>query len=390
MIGAALYACYKLADYNVLFTRVPEGEIIGITYSEKIGRFMGNMTGYWIHPRTGQVHSNEEAVPDDVSLPKDLFGTGIYWLGIPPFAQRYTYEFHWNKWAKPVDPATGLEKTEYAIIPRQAIVDSIYFRAQYPVQVNGCETKEGVPLTMTILITVQVDNADTAWFKIKSPGWLSALNGQVTAVLRDWVGGKTLEEINTAQAEIPSMGHHSEFQLAFFTLNESTVGNLSIKTMLGAGLSGVHFVGYSIDEARNPTQRISIEKYFASKEGEAAIEKARLEAIAAQETAQKTRTEAEAAAFATEKQGEAEASAKLAMAKANAEATILQGEAEASAIRTRGEAEAHVQALVTKAVKDNPHYGAMVLSVAIKDQKAATTLVVNANAVPTIPLTPNS
>lgn len=361
-IPTTVLACYFMSAHNIFFTRVPAGEIIVVMYSEKVSRFIGNIDGFWVHPETGAVY-DEKTNPVNVTLPKDFFGTGIYWLGVWPLAERYSYEFHWNKWTKEKDEKTGKENSEYSIVSRSGIVDSLYFRAQYPVQASGCETSEGVPLTMTILITTETVNADISLFKIKSPGWLSALSGQAMAVIRDWNGKRKVTDITVLQAEVPEKtdGKRSSFQELFFTLNKSDVGNPGIEEMYGQKIVAVSFVSYSIDKPTNDLQSASIKKYQAEREKEATILAAKAKNAAATEEAKAIKKTADATAYTTVATGTAEA-----------KVTVLKGDAEAGAAKK-----------MTAAVRGNPHAGTIALARAIEKQQHATTVVIGQGLLPT-------
>lgn len=397
--------CYVLSAYNIFFTKVPSGEIIVVTSGDKATKFIGNVTDYWVDPETGKVFETSKVSPlPSIKIPTDIFGTGIYWLGVSPIARRYTYEFHWNKWAKPV--SKDGESAEYAITPRKGIVDSVYFRAQYPIQVSGCETSEGVPLTMTILITVEMRDVSTALFKIKSPGWLSALSGQVTAVIREWNGNNKVSDINELKAEIPDTGTKSTFQENILKLSDSNTGNPSIEETLGVTIIAVSFVSYSIDKPQNQLQEASIAKYFTQKKTEAEIAAAEGAEKIAEHAAKATQTTADAAAYTIEKEGEAkanarqkmgdadararealgraDASATVALGKATAEALVSKANAEAEALSVTGGPRALAAKQLAEAVRDNPHQGAMAMATAITEQKTATTLVLGSGAVPTV------
>ncbi|MEN9622250.1 MAG: hypothetical protein RLZZ67_684 [Candidatus Parcubacteria bacterium] len=402
LTGIAVLLAYKLSERDIFFTRVPEGEIIVVTYSERVGKYIGNISDYWIHPKSGKVSFGYP--PANVSMPTDIFGSGIYWLGLSPIAKRYSYMFHWDKYAKNVDSVTGNETAEYTIVPRRERVDSVYLRAQYAVQVSGAENSDGLPGTYFLNITVEMVDVGTALFKIKSPGWLSALTGQVTAVMRDFVGTQTLESINRMKAEIPdgktvstSVGpRKSAFQAEFLKLNDSTVGNPSIESNYGVKIIAVSFLGYKIDTVGgNPAQTASIAKWTAEKAGEAAIATARKAKIAAESESEIIRIKAEGSAKATEltgnaeaevivSKGRAEAEAFYSMGRAKADAVVLAGKAEAEAAEITGEKVAAAAAKLTEAVSTNPHYGAIVLAAAIQNQKTATTLVIGQGAVPTV------
>jgi len=351
MVANLALLIHVLAEYNVFFTKVPEGEIITITHSGKVHRFIGNIKGFWVNPETGEVFE-EKTPPTTVKLPSDLFGTGIYWLGFWPFAERYEYMFHWNKYAKRKDG--GKETSEYELIPREEVVSSIYFRAAYAVRISGGETKENVPVTLDLLITTETVNVNTALFKVKSPGWIAALTGAATAVGRDFIGNKTVNQLVRLKSEIPKSSvsgkNKTDLQIVFDELNKSDLGNPGIIEQFGEKITAVNFLGITIDQAQTETHKIAISKYNAERIAEAKIVEEKGKADAAIETAKGTRVTADAEAYKIEKEGTAIADAATKLAKA---------------------------------VSSNPHASAIAIAEAIKNQTAATTLVLGPGVVPT-------
>ena len=346
-----VFAAYILAHYNVFFTRVPAGEIIVVTVSEKVKRFIGNIEGFWVNPQTGEVLPDKEPTLRPKDLPSDFFDTGIYRLGMWPLYERYHYEFHWNKYAKKVG-SDGKDTSEYELVPREAIVDSIYFQASYPIRISRAETSENVPLTMDFLITTKTVNVDTSLFKVKSPGWLASLTGSVTAVLRDFTGKKQTEDMVKLQAELPDAGGHekTELQKLIALLNVSDAGNPSIIEQFGQEIVSINFLNLKIEEPETEVQRQAIAKYNAARQAEALI---------------------------TAEKGKADA------AEQTARGTITTARAEAEAIAVVGEAKARAAAQLAQAVSQNPHAGTIALAEAIQKQEHATTLIIGQNVLPT-------
>lgn len=347
-----VFAAYILASCNILFTRVPAGEIIVVTVSEKAKRFIGNIEGFWVNPQTGEVFDERDGNhPRPKDLPKDFFGTGIYWLGIWPLYERYHYEFHWNKYAKKKD-SSGKDLEEYEIVPKHGIVDSIYFRASYPIRVIKSETIENVPLTLSFLITTETVNAEVSLFKAKSPGWLASLTASVTAVLRDFNGKSKTEDMVRLQAELPNPGttDKTELQKLIELLNESSVGNPSVIQQFGQKIVSINFLDLKIEEPETEVQRQAIANYNASRQAEALI---------------------------TAEKGKADA------AEQTARGTITKAKAEAEAIAMVGEAKAKAAKQLAEAVSNNPHASAIAIAEAIREQQHATTLIIGQGVLPT-------
>jgi len=342
-----------LAEKNVFFTKVAEGEIVVVMHSEKAFKYIGNIESFWVNPKTGKISAKKKTKKQDLVLPRNVLG--IYWLGFWPLAKRYEYQFDWNKFAKKKNES-GKETSEYELVPRSEPIDSIYFRASYPIRVIGAETSENVPLTLDLLITTQTINADTALFKVKSPGWLAALTGAVTGVVRDFVGKDEVNKLMMMQTEVnvdndgTSIKGKTLLQKAVDQLNLSVSGNPSIVKQFGQKIISVNLLSIEIDRPKNDIHGAAIEKYTATRKGEALVETAKAGKKVALEEAKKIGT----------------------LAKAEAGRITLEGEATAGAARK-----------LTDAVKENPHWGAISIANAIEKQKTATTLILGEGVLPT-------
>ncbi len=353
-------AIYYFAHKDIMFTMVPQGEIVVIMHGDRVARFIGNITGYWVHPKTGIV--TEGNAPTSISLPGNIYG--IYWIGLWPFASRYKYMFPRTKYSKGTDGAT-----DYTIHGKNDRADSIFWQASFGITVRGAETEEGIPITADFVITTRTVDANKSLFGNKSPGWLANANGSVTAEIRDIFGTSKLNEIIQMEAEVgtdepkkdeggentPKVHVRSRLQKGIALLNDSDRGNPGIKSTLGQEIVSVNFLGFSIDptDKMSDTQKASLTKYYADRDKE------------------KVETAAEA---------------KSKEMRILADAKLYEAQKEAEAIKVKGNAEAQAAKQMADATKENPHAGLQSLG----NSKSIHTVVIGTPAMPAFGISPGT
>jgi len=316
-------AIYRLAHIDICFTMVPQGEIIVVMKADKVKRYIGNVTGHWVNPETGEV--TEGSAPASLKMPREIWG--IYWLGFWPFASRYTYNFPRAKYIK--KPGDAID---YAIIGKDDVADSVFWQASYGIEVRMAETIEGVPITAQFVITTKTVHAGIALFANKSPGWLERVTAAVKAEIRDFIGNEKLADINKMKVETGDADGKSKLQQEIDLLNESIRGNPGLIETTGQKIIAINFLGYDIEKTGlNKAQEASLAKYYADREADRVITEAEVEA-------KKTVVEAEAA------------STKL----------------------------------MSDAVSGNQHAGTMALASAIKAQPHLNTLILGHSVMPTV------
>lgn len=332
ILGIIALFLYLLASFDIFLGMVPEGEIIAVMVSDKVKFYIGNISGFWVHPETGILTAGEVPATEKENMPWNIFGLGIFWLGIWPFAERYSYPFPHDKYRKKENNAG------YEIVSKDDIADSVYFRASYPITIEAI-TKDFVPIVMQILLTTETTDVDQALFKVKSPGWLAAVTAAVKAATRDFIGGKELQKINELKAEADGPGSgKTEFQIAIDVLNDPKTGNPSLSDSFGQKIVTVNFIDYKITNTPAGPHQKAVARYEAAMDAEAAVFKAKK--------------------------------------------VVTEKEAEAQGIRLVKGAEADMAAKMRDAVKDNPHAGELALADAIRYQEKATTLILNSAVTP--------
>lgn len=347
-------ALFYLSKQSILWGFIPEGQIVVIMEGGKVKEYLSRINGFWTNPHTGenfevakmtpaQIREREKTEDEKSLISKFLESyLGLHWIGIWPYCRRYEYRFKWSKWSRKE------KSSEYELIPRDEVVNSLYFKFTYPIRMEGLETKGKVPLDVTILINTRITNAERALFKTSD--WLASVTGAVTAVVRDFIGAKELEEISGESHENNSNGFFRDIMI----LNDPNIGNPSLNKMFGIVIDAVNFIGYEISGEDNARlQKASTEKYVAAQEAEA-------KAIRAKGNAEATVTEATGKATAIEK-----------LAEAKAKATKLQGEADADAAEREKKAKGvNADVAMADAIKNT----------------GVTTLILGQGIIPTLPL----
>jgi len=207
---------------------------------------------------------------------------------------------------------------------------------------------------VVILIITETLNAETTLFKVKT-GWLNTLSGLCEKTMRDFIGEKTLDQLN----QMKGSDSEKEFRKAFDNLN--TI----IGPMIGQKIIEASFVDYKIGEAINDSEKASISKFIANKEREGQLELAKGKAEQAKQRAKETITLADAEAYKIEKTG-----------KAEADIILKQGEASAEAMRRMVE---------SMGVKGKENIPAIAIAKAVENQQNAQTLILgNSGILPTI------
>lgn len=116
---------------------------------------------------------------------------GIRWLG-PPFVRTvHKYNFRWTTLRQKGDKEGKL--TEKIVDYDERIGHIILQDYVYYTEVTEAEDKNLVPLTASILLTVRVTNPYKALFRVED--WLGTVLGKVKPTVREWISGKTYEEI---------------------------------------------------------------------------------------------------------------------------------------------------------------------------------------------------
>lgn len=339
LIFTLIAVAYRLAKDDIFFTFVPEGKLKTVMVGEKASRFLGRINGYYVDPDTGDIPEISEMSPEQKKKDRPnvlLEKFGVTYIGLWPFATIDKFKFKWDEW----------DKESGDIIPRKDLTDHLRFRFPYAIKIKNAETKDKVPVTVILLVTFRIRNADRARFK-SGGEWLTNSSGAVVATTREWIGNHNPDDLTSTQHETTKNG----FIADIMSLNNSEAGNKSLNERFGAVIDAVNFLSYEIEGPGSERLRIaSTEAYVASETAKGTLEKAEAEAKA---TVRKAKGEAEA----IEITANAKATARRLEGTSNAEALT----AELAAIGTHRDG---ADIVIGKANAD-----------AVRENKVATTWV---------------
>jgi len=272
------FGIYILAKKNLFFTIVPEGQIKVVMRSGRAVKYLANIKDHSIELDNGKI---SDTATDHTGVLNEILG--VYWIGVPPFNQIYTYRFRWNKWDMEE------EKTMYDLVKKDEDISWLLYRAPYAMKMEGVETKERIPLNLVFVITVSVVNAEKVLFKTSN--WLTNVTAAVTSAVRDFVGNCNLKDLVSMKTEISGddikgisfeKKENSKFVDVIRSLNGKEVGNIGLIESFGIQIDVVNF--QSLEVIDGGTQQKLLEAtqaaYIADRESEKIITIATAEANA--------------------------------------------------------------------------------------------------------------
>ncbi len=198
---------------EVLFLTVPEGRAKSVEYNEKFNHFRISYAG---HEFAGML-PDATLEPDQAefweivtynhparnyNLTEKLFNVpayeGLHYMGLPYIARVPRYRFTWTEWAQKKD-RDGKVSVEKEPIPHEEFIGHILVQPDvYFIQVAEAATKEGVPVTIRILLTIQVNNPYKARYRVQD--WLEAVTNQAEADVRTFIATEEFLNILTVSA----------------------------------------------------------------------------------------------------------------------------------------------------------------------------------------------
>jgi len=267
-----------LGEKDTFFSTIKEGQVKVSRRGGIATFFFGKIKDHTIDEKTGEIIKGKDTRPEKFWEKK----LGVRWIGLYPWNTIYHYRFRWNKWAKPV------EKTDYEIVPRDEIVDSVYFRAPYALKLVDLETSDRLGVTSEIVFTIKMKNIKTALFLTSD--WLANTSAEISAAIRDFFGQRNYNDLIVMQNEINSKsvsGAISEFVSAIKTLNTSGFGNEALPDKFGVEIDDISLLSIEIGEPKGELAKATHKKYVADREAEVVK-------VAAEAEASKIRVVAEA------------------------------------------------------------------------------------------------
>ena len=205
LYGAGVGAL-QLAKKNIFFTTVEEGQAKAVTINGRFRKFLMSYSGHvFKHQNDGGVAAATATPADDweikpldhelgfferkAYLPKFL--RGIRWIGLPPFAETYTYHFRWES---VVQTTSG---TEVNLNDEHAIGHILVRSDIYGAKLLSAECRDNIPLNVPFFIYGRVINPYKALFQTEK--WLEATINLITGHLRTFVGTHSYDALRQAK-----------------------------------------------------------------------------------------------------------------------------------------------------------------------------------------------
>lgn len=191
----------KLAELEILWATCQEGQARPVTWNKKFSKFIMSYAGKCFAGELDPIISDEqegywEVVDDTRPDPKRGLFEGLYWIGIPPFAEIQRYRMTWIEWGYPrIGGSVAIDK---APIPHEEIISHILVQPDvYFVRVSSAETSEGAPYDVSFLLTITVTNPYKARYRVQH--WLEAVTNQTEGTTRVFIGTKKAAELFTIE-----------------------------------------------------------------------------------------------------------------------------------------------------------------------------------------------
>ena len=203
----------------------------------------------------------------------ELFG--IYWYGLYPFKQIYTYKFEWT------EQRAG-SHNEPLPWHRNELTDFIFLKNfPYWVRLSAAEDLDNEALDLDYLLTVQIVNPYWALFRIDD--WLDRTSADANNKAKMYVGARNFEAIK--REKLTPDQTMSEFAQDLLVINTNsvtepdangTISSYGVK-ITAASLVEVAFAGSNAQEVAAATTA----KIIAKRNAEARVETAKGDAKAA-------------------------------------------------------------------------------------------------------------
>lgn len=191
----------RLAELEKFWATCQEGQARPVTRNRKFSRFIMSFAGKCFAGELDDSLSKNNAeyweiVEDNRPPQKESFWSGLYWIGIPPFAEIQRYKMTWIEWGFP--KRNGNVSIEKEPIPHEETIGHILVQSDvYFVRVSAAETSEGVPVDVSFLLTINITNPYRALYKVQH--WLEAVTNQTEGTTRVFIGTKKVAELFTIE-----------------------------------------------------------------------------------------------------------------------------------------------------------------------------------------------
>ncbi len=194
----------KLAENELFWAICKEGQTRPVTWNKKFREFIMSYSGKCFAGKLNKslATNNEDywEVVDDPRKQSEKTGLGkifegLYWIGLPPFAEIMRYKMTWIEWGHP-KKKDGSVSSHKEPIPREETISHALVQSDvYFVKVPSVETAEGIPVDVSILLTAWINNPYKALFRVQH--WLEAVTNQTEGTSRVFIGTLQIKELFT-------------------------------------------------------------------------------------------------------------------------------------------------------------------------------------------------
>lgn len=257
-------------------TRPPEGEMYVLAKGTPNGPFAGVIESVATHDYDGKNHVFVPA-QGGISQPPTgyLARHGVAWVGL----NRYLVmrPVHYDKWEKLPN------SSDWGIVGKDRTGPSIYFQYNMATEMPKVETTGNFPVSVVVTFTVQIISPLKALFF--AGGWEAQVNAGVQGVIREYVGGKTIDQL---REEHLKGGGQLVNLITGNTLNDE------LEDKFGVRIIKATFVDFDLVSGDAATTKAVQAIETARLEGEARIVSAQADETAAKHTANAITLEYEA------------------------------------------------------------------------------------------------
>jgi hypothetical protein len=203
----------KLAENELFWATCKEGQTRPVTWNKKFKKFIISYAGKcYAGELDKSLSTNNENYWEVVNDPRpqsektglEKIFEGLYWIGLPPFAEIMRYRMTWIEWGHP-KKADGSVSSHKEPIPREETISHALVQSDvYFVKVPSVETAEGIPVDVSILLTAWINNPYKALFRVQH--WLEAVTNQTEGTSRVFIGTLEIKQLFTLTKEEQKKG----------------------------------------------------------------------------------------------------------------------------------------------------------------------------------------
>ena len=203
----------KMAELEWFFATTAEGQARPVIWNKKFRKFIMNYAGHIFQgelfkdhrnasfrfdPQEAEywelIHASQWPRKNKTVIEKLLrLFEGVYLIGVPPFAEIQRYRMTWIEWGYP-KKSDGTVSTTKAPISHDEPISHVLVQSDvYFVKVLSAETKEGIPVDVSFLLTISITNPYKALYRVQH--WLEAVTNQTEGTTRVYIGTQNIREL---------------------------------------------------------------------------------------------------------------------------------------------------------------------------------------------------